>query len=56
MRDVVDPSALVGDDTPDGFIERWEEIEYRGHPLGPAQYDGERYQDTDGDHGGNDGR
>lgn len=44
------------DDIPDGetpgdldaeeVIERWEEIEERGHPLGPAQYDDERYSDT----------
>lgn len=34
------------DDTPPGFdaekaIERWEEIEERGHPLGPEQYGGQ---------------
>jgi len=39
MRDrPVDPSALVDDDTPDGFdaeavIERWKQIERRGHPI-----------------------
>jgi len=39
MRDrPVDPSALVDDETPDGFdpeavIERWHEIEDRGHPI-----------------------
>lgn len=47
----VDPSALVNDDTPDDFdvekvIEQWGDIEERGHPLGPAQYDGERSVDT----------
>lgn len=39
MRDrPVDPSALVDGETPDDFdadavIERWDEIEERGHPI-----------------------
>jgi len=39
MRDrPVDPSALVDDETPGNFdadvvIERWKEIEERGHPI-----------------------
>lgn len=39
MRDrPVDPSALVDDETADDFdpeevIERWQEIEERGHPI-----------------------
>jgi hypothetical protein len=40
----VDPSALVDDDTPDDFdpeavINRWKEIEERGHPIPESETD-----------------